>query len=128
LTTLMREQSGPYALAEVLATLPFPTITMLAFLVAAVILMATTYDSASYTLASVASRDIRVGQDPARFNRLFWAIAIGIPPAALLFTDGGIKVVQSATVVVSLPLLGIGVLLALSIMRMIREDEAAGRL
>ena len=127
-TTMMREQSGPYALAEVLATLPFPTITMLAFLVVAVILMATTYDSASYTLASVASRDIRAGQDPARLNRLFWASAIGIPPAALLFTDGGIKVVQSATVVVSLPLLGIGVLLALSILRMIREDEAAGRL
>jgi choline-glycine betaine transporter len=37
-------------------------------------------------------------------------------------------VVQSATIVVSLPLLAVGVLLALSILRMIREDEAAGRL
>ena len=42
--------------------------------------------------------------------------------------EGGVKVVQSATVVVSLPLLAVGVLLALSILRMIREDEAAGRL
>jgi BCCT family betaine/carnitine transporter len=55
-------------------------------------------------------------------------VAIGIPPIALLFVEGGVKVVQSATVVVSLPLLAVGVLLALSILRMIREDEAAGRL
>ena len=127
-TTLIREHSGPYALAEVLGTLPFPTVTMLGFLVVAAILMATTYDSASFTLASVASRDIRAGEDPARWNRLFWAVAIGIPPIALLFVEGGVKVVQSATVVVSLPLLAVGVLLALSILRMIREDEAAGRL
>lgn len=129
-TTLMREHadSGAYALAEVLGTLPFPTLMILGFLVVAAILMATTYDSASYTLASVASRDIRVGENPARWNHVFWAFAIGVPPVALLFVEGGIKVVQSATVVVSLPLLAVGVLLALSILRMIREDEAAGRL
>jgi betaine/carnitine transporter, BCCT family len=124
IATMVREQSGGFATAEVLATLPFPGMTILGFLVVAVILMATTYDSAAYTLASVASRDIRAGQNPARWNHFFWALAIGVPPAALLFVKGGIKVVQSATVVVSLPLLAVGVLLALSILRMLREDEA----
>ena len=127
-TTLMREHSGAFALGEVLGTLPFASLAMVGFLVVAAILLATTYDSASYTLASVASRNIRAGEDPARWNRLFWAIAIGIPPAALLFVEGGVKVVQSATVVVSLPLLAIGVLLAASVLRMIREDEASGRI
>jgi betaine/carnitine transporter, BCCT family len=126
-TTLMREHSGAYAVAAVLGTLPLPAITMLGFIVVAAILMATTYDSASYTLASVASRGLRAGENPARWNRMFWALAIGIPPTALLFVQGGIKVVQSATIVVSLPLLGVGVLLALSILRMLREDEAAAR-
>jgi BCCT family betaine/carnitine transporter len=127
-TRILKEQSGPVALAEVFATLPFPTLVILGFLVVAAILMATTYDSASYTLASVSSRDIHAGQDPARWNRVFWAFAIGVPPIALLFVKGGITVVQSATIIVSLPLLAVGVLLALSILRMIREDEAAGRL
>jgi BCCT family betaine/carnitine transporter len=125
---LVQERSGAVALAEVLGTLPFPTLVMLGFLVVAAILMATTYDSASYTLASVSSRDIRVGQDPARWNRVFWAFAIGVPPVALLFVKGGITVVQSATIIVSLPLLVVGMLLAISIIRMIREDETAGRL
>jgi BCCT family betaine/carnitine transporter len=127
-TTLMREHSGAYAVAEILGSLPFSAISMVGFMAVAVILMATTYDSASYTLASVASRGLRAGENPARWNRLFWALAIGVPPTALLFVKGGIKVVQSATVVVSLPLLGVGVLLALSVLRMLRDDEAAGRL
>ncbi|NBU24524.1 MAG: hypothetical protein EBS39_02670 [Gammaproteobacteria bacterium] len=127
-TRLVKEESGAAALAEVLATLPYPTLVILGFLVVAAILMATTYDSASYTLASVSSRDIHAGQDPARWNRVFWAFAIGVPPVALLFVKGGITVVQSATIIVSLPLLAVGVLLALSILRMIREDEAAGKL
>ena len=125
---MLRDQSGAYAIAEVLGSLPWPAITMVGFMIVAAILMATTYDSASYTLASVASRGLRADENPARWNRLFWALAIGVPPAALLFVNGGIKVVQSATVIVSLPLLGIGVILALSILRMIREDESAGLL
>jgi len=40
----------------------------------------------------------------------------------LMFVEGGIKVLLSATIVVSLPLLVVGVLLAVSLMRMLRED------
>jgi BCCT family betaine/carnitine transporter len=126
-TQMMREHSGAYAIAEVIASLPLGPVVIVAFLVVAMILLATTYDSASFTLASVASREMHAGENPARWNQLFWACALGVMPIALLMVEGGIKVVQSATIVVSLPLLAVGVLLAFSVMRMIREDEAAGR-
>jgi len=45
-------------------------------------------------------------------------------PVTLMFVEGGIKVLLSATIVVSLPLLVVGVLLAVSLMRMLREDAA----
>ncbi len=41
-TTLMREQSGAFALGEVLGTLPFASLAMVGFLVVAAILLATT--------------------------------------------------------------------------------------
>jgi BCCT family betaine/carnitine transporter len=126
-TQMIREHSGAYALAEVIASLPLGSVVIVAFLVVSMILLATTYDSASYTLASVSSREMHAGENPARWNQLFWACALGVMPISLLFVEGGIKVVQSATIVVSLPLLAVGVLLALSVMRMIREDEAAAR-
>ena len=91
----------------------------------AVVLLATTYDSASYTLASVSTRRLEAGRHPARWNRLFWACALGLVPVTLMFVEGGIKVVLSATIVVSLPLIVVGVLLATSLVRMLRADAAA---
>jgi BCCT family betaine/carnitine transporter len=121
-TQLMREHSGAHAIAEVIASLPLGSVVIVGFLLVATILLATTYDSASFTLASVSSRELHAGENPARWNRVFWAGALGVVPITLLFVEGGIRVVQSATIVVSLPLLAVGVLLAASLMRMIRED------
>jgi BCCT family betaine/carnitine transporter len=67
------------------------------------------------------------GRNPARWNRLFWACALGLVPVTLMFVEGGIKVLLSATIVVSLPLIAVGVLLAASLMRMLRQDADARR-
>jgi BCCT family betaine/carnitine transporter len=47
---------------------------------------ATTYDSASYTLASSATLHLKAGDDPARWHRVFWAFALDLMPAALVKT------------------------------------------
>jgi BCCT family betaine/carnitine transporter len=41
-----------------------------------------------------------------------------------MFIDGGLKVILSATIVCSLPLLVVGVLMVLSLLKMLREDTA----
>ncbi len=121
-TGLMSSVGEAQAISAVIASLPFGQLALLAFVVVAVVLLATTYDSASYTLASVSTRRLEAGHNPARWNRLFWACALGLVPVTLMFVEGGIKVLLSATIVVSLPLIGVGVLLAASLMRMLRED------
>jgi choline-glycine betaine transporter len=68
-----------------------------------IIFVATTYDSASYTLAATASTELGASQDPARWHRVFWAIAIAILPIGLMYA-GGVREAQTATLVVSLPL------------------------
>jgi len=40
----------------------------------------------------------------------------------LMFIDGGIKVILSTTIIVSLPLLAVGYLMATSLLKMLRED------
>jgi len=59
-----------------------------------------------------------------RWSRVFWACSLGVLPITLMFVDGGLKVVLSATIVVSLPLLLVGVVMGMSLLRMLREDEA----
>ena len=121
-TGLMAKAGEAEAIAAVIGSLPLAQLALAVFVLVSVVLLATTYDSASYTLASVSTRRLEAGHNPARWNRLFWACALGIVPITLMFVEGGIKVVLSATIVVSLPLLAVGVLLAVSLMRMLRED------
>jgi BCCT family betaine/carnitine transporter len=53
---------------------------------------------------------------------VFWAAALAVLPLTLLFI-GGLRVVQTATLVVSLPLLAVGVLMAYSLLRQLRADH-----
>lgn len=123
-TGLMAKAGEAEAIAAVIGSLPFAKLALAVFTLVAIVLLATTYDSASYTLASVSTQRLEAGRNPARWNRLFWACALGIVPITLMFVEGGIKVVLSATIIVSLPLLAVGVLLAVSLMRMLRQDAA----
>lgn len=126
ITSLIDEGGEATAIATVFSTLPFGKLGLAGFFAVALIFVATTYDSASYTLASVSTSRLQAGGDPARWTRLFWACALGVLPVTLMFVDGGLRVVLSATIVVSLPLLLVGVLMAVSLLRMLREDHASG--
>jgi BCCT family betaine/carnitine transporter len=108
---------GPSAaLASMIEILPLGSFWLFYLAVIGVIFTATTYDSASYTLAAGASRYLSEKDHPARWHRVFWAVALGTLPASLLYL-GGIRVLQTASVVASLPLLIVYLLLAVSIAR-----------
>jgi BCCT family betaine/carnitine transporter len=110
------------AITEVFLSLPMGTLALCVFLIVAVIFLATTYDSASYTLASVSTKHLTVGHHPARYLRVFWAVALGIIPISLMFVEGSLKVILSATIIVSLPLLAVGYMMASSLLQQLRED------
>jgi BCCT family betaine/carnitine transporter len=123
-TRIMKEQSEAAAITQVFLTLPLGRVALAAFFILALVFLVTTYDSASYTLASVSTRKLHAGENPARWHRVFWACALGLLPVSLMFVDGGLKVVLSTTIVVSLPLLLVGYLLARSLLTLLQEDEA----
>jgi BCCT family betaine/carnitine transporter len=121
--SIITESGEPAAISQIILALPFGDIALILFAIVAIVFLVTTYDSASYTLASVTTQKLQEGQDPARSNRLFWACALGIVPVALMSIDGGLKVILSTTIVVSLPLLLIGGLMTYSLMKMLKSDH-----
>lgn len=117
--------NGMYVtVANILATLPFNTLTLSWFALVSVISVATTYDSASYTLASTATWKLQEGEDPARWHRLFWAAVLGMLPIFMMFV-GGLEVIRSGVLIASLPLLLVGVAMAVSLRKSLKADEAA---
>ncbi|MEM9181853.1 MAG: BCCT family transporter [Pseudomonadota bacterium] len=105
------------AIASVIGELPLGPIAQVVFASISIIFIATTYDSASYALASAASAQMGVGDDPARWNRLFWALVLGLLPVALMAVDGGVKVIMSAVLVASLPLIIVAIMMCVNLGR-----------
>jgi len=120
-TGIMSSIDGSAAIVATLETLPLAPIVIAVFAIVAIIFSATTYDSASYTLASSATLHLPAGDDPARWHRLFWAFALGLMPIALMFI-GGLKVMQAILLVVSLPILVVGVVMSFSLVRSLKAD------
>ncbi|MEM9385028.1 MAG: BCCT family transporter [Pseudomonadota bacterium] len=115
------------AIASVIGALPFGALAQTVFAVISIIFIATTYNSAAYALASAASQQLEVGEDPARWHRLFWALVLGLLPVALMAVEGGVRVVMSAVLVASLPLLVVAVLMCVNLARSLGADDTPTR-
>ncbi|MFP6641371.1 MAG: BCCT family transporter [Myxococcota bacterium] len=115
--------SPSVALAGIVELLPLGSFWLAYLALVGLIFIATTYDSASYTLAAGATRFLPEHAHPARWHRVFWAIALGLLPFSLLFL-GGLRVLQTASVVASVPLLAVYVMLAISTLKMLRSPAA----
>jgi len=114
-------EHGMYVtVANVLATLPFGVLTLSLFAVVSIISVATTYDSASYTLASAATSELKEGENPARWNRVFWATMLGMLPIFMMFV-GGLPVIRSGVLIASLPLLIVGVAMVIALTKSLRQ-------
>ncbi|MDH4071798.1 MAG: BCCT family transporter [Gammaproteobacteria bacterium] len=125
-TGIINTQNQSAAIVATLKELPLPGIVISVFALMSIIFAATTYDSASYTMASSATLDLPAGDDPARWHRVFWAFALGLLPITLLFI-GGLKVMQVVLLVVSLPIMIVGVVMCVSLVRSLREDHPPTR-
>jgi len=120
-TGILNSVDGNAAIVATLETLPLAPLVIGVFAIVALIFSATTYDSASYTLASGATLHLKAGDDPARWHRVFWAFALGLMPVTLMFI-GGLKVLQVTLLVVSLPILAVCILAAVSLVKSLRAD------
>ena len=123
-------RGAPAAIISVVASLPLEAVIVPFFCLISLVFLATTYDSASYALASSASMTLAGDRPPARWHRLFWALMLAILPTALLVGDSGsgrLRSLQTASLIVSVPLFLIFIVMAISLVKAVRQDEAEGR-
>ncbi len=91
----------PATVQAILGTLPMSGLITGAFILLCFIFLATTLDSAAYVLASVTSQELTGYQEPKRSLRITWALILaGV--GAFLIQIGGLKPVQTSTIIVAL--------------------------
>jgi BCCT family betaine/carnitine transporter len=117
-------QGGEAAIVASFDQLPLAELAIALFCIVSIIFSATTYDSASYTLASTASHHLHPSEDPARWHRTFWAFALAVLPLTLMYI-GGLRVAQTAVLVVSLPILVTGAFATVALLLSLKRDHEA---
>ncbi len=121
MTALMAEQGAPQAIVTILESLPFGTYLLPVFVVLMFIFLATTLDSSAYILASVSTKELHSEDEPARWNRLLWAVILGLM-AVMMFSIGGLKVIQASSIVLAFPLMFALLVMVWSFMKNIKVD------
>jgi BCCT family betaine/carnitine transporter len=116
---ILNAQTPTAAIFAMLKELPLSYLVIAVYTILAVIFTATTFDSISYILASVVQKN--VGDEPMRWNRMFWACALSIMPITLLLL-GGLETLQTASIVGGAPLLPVALLLCISVVKAARYD------
>jgi BCCT family betaine/carnitine transporter len=120
--SIMNEASPQAAIVAVVSALPMGTFVLVLFVAMAFIYSATTLQASAYTIASVASKEMVAGEsEPLRWNRLFWALALGGMAVALMYL-GGLRPLQTASLIVALPLIFVITLAVWSLLRWLKED------
>ena len=100
-------------------------ILLIIFIILAFIFGATTLDSSAFTLASVATEEQDdANTEPARWHRLFWAIILAVVSLSLMYL-GGLKPLQTASIVVGLPLMVVLAIIVVSFFRWLEQDYPA---
>ncbi len=112
---------GDLAIAAI-NTMPFDTLMLFLFCGITVIFVITSYDSMSYVIAYHVQKNSSENKDPGKYLRLFWAIVLGILPAALIFYSSH-QVALNLIILASLPLLVIYPLMAFSVFKELNVKE-----
>ncbi|WP_185907881.1 BCCT family transporter [Psychrobacillus soli] len=119
-TGLLEQIGAPATIIQVISTLPFGTLIVLVFTFVALIFLATTFDSAAYMMASATTPRLKINEEPAKWNRLFWALTLFILPGTLMILGGNLQTLQTASILTALPFIFVILLLVYSFMKMLK--------
>ena len=127
------EQAGTFSVMEslkeaghantainIVHNMPFDKIMLILFCCITIIFVTTSYDSMSFVIAYHVQKNSAEQKDPDKELRLFWAIVLGILPAALvIYSDH--SVATDLILITSLPLIFIYPLMALAIFKNLNQ-------
>lgn len=121
LFAILRDQGGPAVTSAFLQSLPLKAIVIPFFIFVMFISQATGVDAASFTMANMACYEVRDGVEPPKWSRIVWALVLFFATTGLLLV-GGMDAVKLSSVLTAVPVLFLLVILAISLVKWLRED------
>ncbi|VDG21367.1 glycine/betaine ABC transporter [Lactobacillus sp.] [Lactiplantibacillus mudanjiangensis] len=121
LVHILNTQGQAAVIAAVLTTLPLKMIMLVLYCLSCFIFLATTVSSFAFITSSFTSKELAVGEQPSRFNRMSWVVIFLLFSLGLV-TVGGFKAIQSICAMSGFPLIAVCLVLLYSIYHDLSTD------
>ena len=122
LASILQSEGQSAAIVAILQTLPMPKLMMIFLCLVCFVYLATTIDSCAYVLAGTTMKRLKGDEEPARWNRIFWAILFCLLSIGLMLI-GGLEAVKTISVLTGLPLIAVLILLIISVKKMLTGED-----
>jgi len=122
LAYILQNYGQDMAILAIIQTLPFSGIFQIFLSILCFVFISTTIDSAAYVLASICTKKLSGSEEPARWNRLVWAVMFLFLSISLIYI-GGLRTVQTISIVGSVLLIGVLFIVILSVYRMLEKSD-----
>ena len=93
------------AVIRVMQSLPGSVIFLLLFCASSLLFLATTLDSAAFTMASASTRHLKNNQEPEPLLRLFWCVMLSLVPLTLIFIGANLDTIKTCAFITAVPIL-----------------------
>jgi len=101
---VLADSGGSFVIMEIMSTLPLSKVFIGLFTIISTLFLATTLDSASYTLAATVRPDLKNDEDPSPIQRLFWCIMLALVPLAMILIKAPLNTIKTFAIVTAIPL------------------------
>lgn len=119
----MAEIGQSETIIRILSYTPFGIFGVIVFIVMAILFLATTMDSAAFTLSATTTKHLSQGENTSPMLRLFWCIVIALTPLAMTFIKAPFSSLQTLSIIAALPFTVVIILMALKSLKWLKEDE-----
>lgn len=120
-STLFAEGNGP-TIFKVLDYTVFGIAGVIVFLVVMILFLATTLDSAAFSLSAASTKQLSDDENTSPTLRLFWCVTLTLVPLCMNFIGASLNNLQTLTIVTSLPFILVLIGMTKGLFTWLKED------
>lgn len=115
-------EGGSYsdAILMIFDTLPLNNIVLLLLVITMIAFYATTFDSITMVISSYSYKKLKMGEEPDKKIRTFWAVTFILLPIALIFAENSMYSLQSVAIIAAFP---VGLIVLLIIVSFFKDAK-----
>ena len=108
--------------SDIITSLPLGKMVMVGWFAAGFILLVTTMDSASYSMAAACTKGLKTWDDPPKRLSVLWALLLSICPLCLLWAHADLSGFKSVLILTAIPVAFLILLCMITCTKWLRED------